>query len=93
MILSVAIKEIVFFKVKKSLTTAHPALNLSVGLSAMLLKKHVLAFFIEIFTYPLKSTFTQGGRGHWVVYYTCPQSYYNVFLLVGLITLETFIEL
>ena len=34
----------------------------------------------------------QGGRGHWGVYYTCPQSFIgnNVPLFVGLTTLGTF---
>ena len=35
----------------------------------------------------------QGGRGHWDVYFTSPQSFFNnVFLFVSSTTLGTFIE-
>ena len=34
------------------------------------------------------SNLSQGGRGHWAVYYTSPQS----FLFIGSTTLGTFIE-
>ncbi len=31
---------------------------------------------------------TQGGRGHWAIKYTSPQSFYNnIFIFVGLTTL------
>ena len=39
-----------------------------------------------------RGDFLQGERIHWVVYYSSPQSFLNVFLFVGLTTLGTFIE-
>ena len=50
--------------------------------------------------YTLKHTHThthteslQGGRGHWTVYYTSPQSFIiNFFLFVGFTTFGAFIE-
>ena len=34
----------------------------------------------------------QGGRGHWAVYYSSPQSLNNVFLFVGLTALWTLLN-
>ena len=51
-------------------------------------------FSLQIsYPYPFPSDNLQGGRGHWGVYYTSPQSFNNnVFLFVGLTTLGTYIE-
>ena len=37
--------------------------------------------------------YIQGGRGHWAVYYSGPQSFSNSSLFVGFTTLVTFIEI
>ena len=42
---------------------------------------------------PFASLTNHGGRGQWAVYYTSHQKFYNnIFLFVGLTTLDTFIE-
>ena len=81
------------------------SMTISIYLFLLLLISFIyLHFGNYLFVYPniclylctlhtlFKTPFFQGGRAHWAVYYTCPQSFIIKFsLFVGLATLEAFI--